>query len=345
MTTFIPTAILLLSLAGGYGTTGVSSNPAAVVSSDDETQTIEFQADGEAQENVENLLLRLQSINGMSRQDRVLRTAFVVPGPDLKPEGIGQISEDLTVMCRIFDKAAVWAGRMGAGEAGARIPVDISTVELPNDLIMTQSLYLDGYGAIFFLPVDFPLAAPPQEQTVAKTEASADPLWSQTANELRGVPQQSRRTSAPQYSAQRVENLKAALIGTLRHAANLRTRRAEDAINIVIATRSDQGGRRGWAFRGLRTDEYGDPLTQPQTAVPTWDSPELPTVLILRTTKADVDALAKGGLSQEQFAGKVQILKSWTSPIPVGGAGGYGGSRGGGYGGGYGTALTVPSTR
>jgi hypothetical protein len=44
--------------------------------------------------------------------------------------------------------------------------------------------------------------------------------------------------------------------------------------------------------------------------------------LILRTIKADVDALAKGSLSQEQFAGKVQILKSWTNPSPAASSGG-----------------------
>ena len=59
----------------------------------------------------------------------------------------------------------------------------------------------------------------------------------------------------------------------------------------------------------------------------------MPTVLILRTTKPDVDAVAKGGLSQEQFAAKVQVLRSWTTPAPVeAGMGGFGGGMMGGTG-------------
>ena len=42
---------------------------------------------------------------------------------------------------------------------------------IAEDRFWTQGLYLDGYGAIFFLPVDFPLAAPPEEQTRAEVRA------------------------------------------------------------------------------------------------------------------------------------------------------------------------------
>jgi hypothetical protein len=330
MTTFIPTAILLFSLAGGYGGAGMSGGVYGSTG---------VRA-GEPGDNMDNLLLRLQTpAYGLSRQDRVLRTAFVVPGPDLTPEGIGQISEDLAVMCRIFDKAAVWADSMPMGYPVASTPLDVSGIEIAQDRVVTQALYLDGYGAVFFLPVDFLLAAPQEEKKEPKAERSDDPLWSQTADELRGVSQRPPKSPILAYNPQRVENLKIALLGTLRHAANLRIRQAEDAISIAIATRLSQADRQGWIF-SPSTPRF----SQQQTVAPTGVSPDLPTVLVLRTTKADVDALAKGSLSQEQFAAKVQTLKSWTSPgPPEAGMGGFGGGGIMGGGSGMGGGMRMPS--
>jgi hypothetical protein len=313
MTTFLSTVVLFLSATGGFGGGVMGGSGGMIYDGSDGPAVIQGAGVGD---DTEALLLGLQeAARGGNPQDRLLRTVFVVPGPDLAAEGIAQISEDLAVMCRIFDKAAVWAKGPGT------VPVDVSGVEISPYLILTQALYLDGYGAIFFLPVDFPLAASQQEEE-PKAEPSSDPLWSQTAGELRGVPPQSARPSSLQYNERKVENLKAALIGTLRHAANLRTRRAEDAVAIVIATRLNQTDRRGWVFGPSAAARYGEPFAQQQVVVPAIASPDLPTVLILRAIKADVDALAKGSLSQEQFAGKVQILKSWTNPSPAASSGG-----------------------
>jgi hypothetical protein len=269
-------------------------------------------------ETLGSLLQTVQTASrGASPWDRILRTVFVVPGPDLTPEGMAEISEDLAIMCRILDKTAVWADRMAGGEVGIGLPIDVSGIEISDHWIGTQGLYLDGHGAIFFLPVSFPLSRPSQEQAASKTEPARDPLWSQTADELRGVPQQSARPSSQQYDAQKVENLKTALIGTLRHAANLRTRRLEDVITIVVASRAKQP-----AMEELLGQLYGSDYGAMMSGGSAASAAELPTVLILRTTRSDVDALGKGTLSQEQFAGKVQFLKSWTSPVtetvPVG---------------------------
>ncbi len=325
MATFIPTAVLLLSLAGSFGGAGTSTGMAGGVYGGQQLAAAP-QPNSDAFDHAETLLQALQATQNGNPRDRILRTVFVVPGPELASEGIAQITEDLAVMCRIFDKATVWAGRMFPGQTAATIPVDLSGIEISENRVRTQALYLDGYGAVFFLPVDFPLAAPPEEQAPAKTESSGDPVWSQTANELRGAPQGPPRAAAPQYDAQKVENLKAALIGTLRHAANLRTHGANDVINIVVTTRQNQAMGRGellFQQRGLTAITS----TEEQTVAPA------PTVLILRATKADVDATVKGGLNPEQFTAKVQILKSWTTPAPVeSGMGGFGGGMMGGGG-------------
>lgn len=324
MTTFISTAILLISAAaGGYGEAGASTGMGGGAGATYGSQrwAPATQPDTDAFDHMGDLLQAIEVAQGGGPQARILRTVLVVPGPDLTGEGIGQITEDLAVMCRIFDKATVWAGRMLPGQTAATIPVDVSGIDIPENRVRTQALYLEGYGAVFFLPVDFPLAAPPQGQIPTPKESPGDPVWSQAANELRGVPQTTPKAAAPQYDAQKVENLKAALIGTLRHAANLRARRPNDVVTIVVTTRQNLAVGRGAAtLRGM--DPYGSPYSQPQAAAPT--SADAPTVLILRTNQSDVDAVAKGGMSREQFATRVQLLMSWSAPAAEAGMGGFG---------------------
>jgi len=320
MTAFIPTALLLLAAAGGFGGAAIS---------DDSTPMNAMLA---PQDEQQDPLAALQAAAvGMNQRDRLLRTVFVVPGPGLAPEGIEEIGQDLAIMCRIFDKASVWAEHVAANELGRNVPVDVSGIEISEHWIHTQALYLDGYGAVFFLRVGFPLAAPRNDPGPAKPQAGADPLWTQTANELRGAAQRTDRAPGPQYDERKVENLKTALIGTLRHAANLRTRGAQDVLSIVIGTRIGQTGGPELIIGSM--SPYGDPFMQTRPVLPTPDSSDLANVLILQTNKADVDALAKGQLTQEQFVAKVRTFKSWTSPGPEAA------SRT------TGSAISVPSSR
>lgn len=306
MTTLIPTAILLISLGSSAG---ISGN--APASQQWRAEVMPSDARKEADAALSSLLGAVDAASAASRGEdpweRASRTVFVIPGPE-GPD-MAQITEDMAIMCRIFDKTMVWAFRAAAGEVGTAIQLNGSgNVLIVDDRSSTQGLYLDGYGAIFFIPVDFPLTPPRQEQTPVESEPSTDPLWSQTANELRGVPEQRADTPRRQYDAQKVENLKTAVIGVLRHASNLRTgktRRPQDVIDVVISTRMSQADHREWMFRSGAPQQVVDPAGS---------APELPTVLILRTTKIDVDALAKGDLTQEQFTEKVQILKSWVNP-------------------------------
>ena len=107
----------------------------------------------------------------------------------------------------------------------------------------TQGLYLDGYGALFFVPVDYPLVpTEPQEPAQAKAKESADSVWSATVQEMTGQPgdQQQSARSAPAYDPQKVENLKKAAIKTLAHASNIRMRRPQDMVTLVVGDLDDR---------------------------------------------------------------------------------------------------------
>jgi hypothetical protein len=251
----------------------------------------------------------------------------VVNGTEAAPEGasrVAQITEDMTVMCRILDKVA-------APTQTSRYAVRINgmTRMFGNEESRTQGLYLAGYGALFFVPVDLPLRPPQQEQPQPQGEPTADPVWSQTVEELRGSPADGQRTAAPTqaYDAQKVENLKATLIKSLRHAANLRLASAQDLITLVVGPQDARvrlyatspsnvattTGRARGRSSTLRS-EVGSVGRAPQ---------DLSSVLILRVSKADVDAFAKGEIPAGAFAEKVQTLWSWANrgsvepPTPV----------------------------
>ncbi len=213
-------------------------------------------------------------------------------------------------MCRIFDKATVWADRCCRDESAATLPVDVSGFAISE----TGSGRRPVPGRIrrHLLPArSISRWWRRRRSRPRQVRAIGDPLWSQTADELRGVPQEMPRTAAPEYDAQKVENLKAALDRDASSRGESADPRAEDAITVVLISR-ESGSRSVGDASSAERSQYGDSLLAATDRRSAGVRRMLPAVLILRTTKADVDAVAKGGLSQEQFAGKVQVLKSWT---------------------------------
>lgn len=247
--------------------------------------------------------------------DQARQTVLVVPGPDARGEAIAAVTEDMTVMCRIFDKA-ISPGARSTGVSLHMRRTDAFSRLLVQQSGRTQGLYLDGYGPIFFIEVDFPLMAPPQTQE-PKPEESADRVWSQAMNELRGQPQtREADETGPAYDAQRVENFKSALIKTLRHAANMRIR-AQDQITVVIGgnSRNPAVAARldplGYLYSTGRRAVSQTPRNPGRAESP---APDPAATLVLRVAKSDVDALAAGKATAEQIVPKVQTF--WSSVQP-----------------------------
>jgi hypothetical protein len=246
---------------------------------------------------------------------------LVVPAPGLTDENLARITEDMTVMCRILDKALA-PSLTGAGPARAAVPANdlvalsglLHSTPGSDDESQTQGLYLGGYGALFFLQVDFPLRAPAAQQTTpAQGGPTTDPTWSQTVEELQGSPaaNPAAPATAVPYDEGRVENLKTALIRSLRHAANLRLTSAQDFITLVVGPRDNQAPL-SYSTSNARITLRGTAQTGPDTAAGAPLEPA--SVLVLRVRKADADALAQGQLPADQFAEKVQLF--WSRAYP-----------------------------
>ena len=261
--------------------------------------------------------------------EQAQENVLVVPTPDLPAENQAELTEDLNIMCRIFDKSVPPAGSNVSFAYGDR--ADSLRWVIAQQGRGTQGLYLDGYGALFFIRVDYPLAPTDKEETAqAKPKEPVDSVWSQAVREMSGQPgdepQSARNT--PAYDAQKVENLKKALVKSLAHASNIRMRRPQDAITLVVGALDDT---KGPAYGRLRSTGLLQPAVRPGVAAagaqPGARNPAT-ALMILRVTKADVDAFAKNQMMLGEFTQKVQVLfspsgagtpaTSATGPTPVG---------------------------
>jgi len=247
--------------------------------------------------------------------DQARATVLVIPTPELPAESLAELTEDLTVMCRIFDKAlpstrASVAFSYVYGNRG-----DPLRYALGGQTAATQGLYLEGYGALFFVQVDYPLVPPEQkEQAQSKPQESGDPVWSQTIDEMTGRQSDEGREgrAGPVYDAQRVESLKKALIRTLAHATNIRTRRPQDNITLVVGSFDDT--RPAYPGAGAAAPDGRHGVVRFESRTGSGTAPRAAALMVLRVAKSDVDAFAQGQLTLPQFTEKVQTLWSGAQP-------------------------------
>jgi hypothetical protein len=239
-------------------------------------------------------------------------TVLVIPTTEIKAEDLAAITEDMTVMSRIIDK------QLGQEESG---PPSWIYGHFIGQSTMTETMYLQGYGALFLKKVDFPLSPTQQvqEEEQPKKEEGADPVWEQMKKDIyEPQEERKRREKRPEekYDAEKVETLKTNIIKALKHAANIRSLKPDES---VIATVSGSGSSYGDYVSGSIMRSI--PGTG-QVVVQNKDrrtmsiiTPSLPaglgfsssTVLIIRAKKSDIDAFAKDDLDLDTFRQRVQI--------------------------------------
>ncbi len=267
-------------------------------------------------------------------------TVLVIPSEQTTTEDLLTINEDMNVMSRIFEKNLE---QERVSTVTSNIFVSRSNVILPllgSSRDQIQSMYLQGFGALFLLRVDFPLSPPPdvqeQEQEIQQSE-QGDPVWDQMRQQMYEPEKvdRRRRTDSPEskYDPEKVENLKTTLIKALKHAANIRCLKPDESVILTIVGKGDITGTTIAGARAIpgedqivivQKDAYGT-KTQKVVQGDSLDVLEdmglsLPTVLVIRTKKSDIDIFAKGDIDFEKFHQRVQLL---TYPLLGGVDGGF----------------------
>jgi len=160
---------------------------------------------------------------------------LVIPSAQMKVENLATITEDMSVMSRIFDKQLSQAN---VAASRGRLFGEFNPVFVSGNRT-TEAIYLEGYGALFLMKINMLLSAPPEAQKKEKTkEEDTDPVWSQMRREMY-EPEEARRSRTndrpeEKYDAEKVETLKTNLIKTLKHATNIQALSSDQLVILTV---------------------------------------------------------------------------------------------------------------
>ncbi len=263
---------------------------------------------------------------------------LVIPTTSVAPSEFAETSEDIRVMQQIL-RDLLSEPRMILG-----VLQDYGDF-LGGEGRRHEAFYLQGFGVLFVMEVDFPLspAAVAGVESEPQSQPAVDPIWQRARQKLyapRGGGFRSRR-SPSQRQQMNFEQFKADLIDTLKHAANIRhVDPNENIVLTVVGQVSDtgtpmsapsrggfSGGAGGWfeggsysysggsfgsgggsSYADSRSYARGSGRGQAVRRAPSALGTSATTVLTIQARKADVDAYARGELDREQFEESVKVL-------------------------------------
>jgi len=186
---------------------------------------------------------------GMAIASTADRKVLVVPAAEVKAQDLAEIIEDMQVMSHILDERFKETRRVqGAftdfGDFFGR------------DNRQTEATYLQGYGVLFSMEVNFAFSPPPepQGQEAEQNAENVDSTWQRARQQVfsPGDPRRSRRYgSAEEYNSQMVEELKRDLITTLKHAANIRGVLSDELVILTVIGGGRQSGGGGFMMGGM----------------------------------------------------------------------------------------------
>ena len=273
-------------------------------------------------------LLRSVTLSTGRRTAGAGSPVLVIPAQEIKTEDILTINEDINVMSRIFEdklnQVRFAAPNMSWAFTDNRWMADSYGMFLGSRSNRTGRMYLQGYGALFLMNVDFPLSAPPEaekQQEEQPEKENVDQVWTETRRQIY-EPQERRRPGRGaedqevKYDAEKVEKLKTTLIEALKHAANIRILKPDESVILSITGSGVSSGKIVSLVELPGTDQTlvvqekeGSKVTKVYTGgLPDDIKLSSPSVLVVRAKKSDIDSFAKGGLNLESFRQRVQIL-------------------------------------
>jgi hypothetical protein len=221
---------------------------------------------------------------------------LVIPQDPGEAKNQSETEEDLNVMAHILEKASTSRDERNARSLGIffRSPFGSSPA--------LRNLYLEGYGAVFFLNVNYSLTPAPPKADDADAREDAASEWEEARREVT-QPRASGTTytpvrakpsgHVPEYDADKVENLKKNLSQALKNAVHIRKLKSDETITIVVTSRSPSAMKLPKVKTGNRTAA---------------DASASQDKLVIRAKKTDIEAFQNEKLAFEDFRKKVTIF-------------------------------------
>ncbi|HZR15997.1 MAG TPA: hypothetical protein VFE51_01605 [Verrucomicrobiae bacterium] len=263
----------------------------------------------------------------------------------LDPKTIDEITEDLNILSLILAKSLEQAlgDQSEENEYKLGIPMLLKTSGRS-----VEAQYIQGFGAILNLRVPFPLVEPGSERDNPQSPPNSNSEWeearraltdpSQTYSELwRTMPGE----NGEHYDSKLVETLKSRVVEVLKNVSNLRHLKATECVVVTIYGQpSVLPFVSGVVVNGTRPESDAKPIAQAAgdaSGIPAPPSAKIPsrrgigsyapnaasikmsmparrTVMTIRTTKENADALAASKINGQQFVRAAEVT-TYLGPV------------------------------
>jgi len=213
------------------------------------------------------------------------------------PEAIATMEDDLAVMTHLIDQAL---DRMGGDVPDEKMGIKLYYTSGGKSV---RALYLENFGPLFMVKVNFPVHAPAVTEAKAPDEPD-DSEWNRARRSVLGFPEDARWTGGSggvPYEAERVEALKKQLVAALKNASNMKGVKPDEHVTvtvfgspaatdgIVIREQKGNSSRQATAVRLESVVEGNKVIIESARAS------SHGTILTLRLKKADIDSAGKDG--------------------------------------------------
>ncbi len=155
----------------------------------------------------------------------------IIPSAQVQPRQFATLSEDVRIMLHIIED-----GLEPAREGEAGLFMDFGDF-FGREQKESQAIYIQGYGALFLLEANLRLAlGPPRSQQSNQSPADepGDPVWRRAKEKL--YPSIGMRRSQQQAPPRTLDDVKADLIQTLKHASNIRGIDPNEWVIVMVAS-------------------------------------------------------------------------------------------------------------
>lgn len=272
----------------------------------------------------------VQRLNTIVRRGGSPSRALIIPREATDARSLTEVEEDLNVMAHILDKAA-------SDDSKSARAMGIAVFS--RGAGSSQNLFIEGYGAVLFLNVNFPLRPAPAKDTDTEKKEKPNSEW-ETARREMAQPAGAGGADAfvafadnlerdfvwsggpaAAYDADRVEELKRDLIAALKNAAHIRKLKSDETVTVVVTGASPGSGKSGKSGTGggYGASGVGPATIDPATGLPAprgtgfavamaGGEPSAPARMVLRARKADAEAFESGKLSLDDFKKKVTVM-------------------------------------
>jgi hypothetical protein len=160
------------------------------------------------------------------------RKVLVVPSESIGREEIIQTKEDINVMAEIFDE------RFREPRLIEGVLRDFGDF-FGRDNKQSEAIYIQGYGVVFTMEVNYQFSSLSQPIEEVKTEPNndMDQTWEQARQRVFSPETDSTETksSGREYEKQMVNILKTELIRTLKYASNIRNLQSDEWVIVSVS--------------------------------------------------------------------------------------------------------------